>query len=277
MGGSASNALTADEAREVGRRLGSRYVVTGKSAADRRRRPAHRRGAGRRERRDARRRPGDRAGRQRVVAGGRADAGAPAWQRPADRWRVLATQPEPGDDVVAPRAQGVSGRRARIPNRAVEDAVRHYQQCHRGGLEFRLCLVPPEQRVWLVGGCPDRARGELLQTSPGARGSASRTATRSGSGRSELNVEALEALTATYPDDIEAWVALGESYYHHRRRHPASDRSVPGRVHSGGAALSLLRRGLRAPDRGRVSASRQSRRPTPHRWQRRTRGPPSLQ
>ena len=35
MGGSASNALTADEAREVGRRLGSRYVVTGKSAADR--------------------------------------------------------------------------------------------------------------------------------------------------------------------------------------------------------------------------------------------------
>ena len=31
MGGSASNALTADDAREVGRRLGSRYVVTGRA------------------------------------------------------------------------------------------------------------------------------------------------------------------------------------------------------------------------------------------------------
>ena len=25
----------------------------------------------------------------------------------------------------------------------------------------------------------------------------------------------METLTATYPDDVEAWVALGESYYHH--------------------------------------------------------------
>jgi tetratricopeptide (TPR) repeat protein len=29
-----------------------------------------------------------------------------------------------------------------------------------------------------------------------------------------LDVEALETLTATYPDDVEAWVALGDTYYH---------------------------------------------------------------
>jgi hypothetical protein len=33
--------------------------------------------------------------------------------------------------------------------------------------------------------------------------------------RAEGNVDSLEALTATYPDDVEAWIALGESYFHH--------------------------------------------------------------
>ena len=33
--------------------------------------------------------------------------------------------------------------------------------------------------------------------------------------RAADNVEALEAFTATYPDDLEAWIALGESYFHH--------------------------------------------------------------
>jgi hypothetical protein len=33
--------------------------------------------------------------------------------------------------------------------------------------------------------------------------------------RSEGKAEALEKLTAAYPDDVEAWVALGESYFHH--------------------------------------------------------------
>ena len=120
MGGSASNALTADEAREVGRRLGSRYVVTGRAVQM---------GADVQliaEVQDVE--SGEMRGAVRVT-------------RPADsasslvdeltlellRGNLLPTdgeyrvaQPEPGDDVVAPRPQGVSGRRARIPNRAVE-------------------------------------------------------------------------------------------------------------------------------------------------------------
>ncbi len=93
------------------------------------------------------------------------------------------------------------------------DAVRHYQRAIEADSNFASAWFRLSSACgW--GGCPmeiaegyDRRAMELADQLPDRDARRIRAMKR-------LDAEALERLTAAYPDDVEAWVALGESYFH---------------------------------------------------------------
>jgi serine/threonine-protein kinase len=213
MGGSATNALTADDAREVGRRLGSRYVVTGRAVQS----------------------GGDVqliAEVQDVESGEM--RGAVRVTRPADsasslvdeltlellRENLLPTDGEyPPPSLSRATTSSLPALKAYLAGereyRSAQwsEAVRYYHRAIEADSNFASAWFRLNSACWWGGGCLDslaegygrRAR-ELADQLP------DRDAKRM---RAEGNVEALEAFTATYPDDLEGWIALGESYFHH--------------------------------------------------------------
>jgi len=212
MGGSASKALRADEAREVGRRLGSRYVVTGRAVQI---------GADVQliaEVQDVE--SGEMRGAVRVT-------------RPADsasslvdeltlellRRNLLPTDgeyPPPSlsrattTSLPALKAYLAGEREYRTAH--YSDAVRHYQRAVEADSNFAPAWFRLSSTCgW--GAC-SRELSEAYYTR--ALNLADQLPDRDAKRiRSAGKAEALEALTAAYPDDVEAWVALGESYFHH--------------------------------------------------------------
>ncbi len=214
MGGSASNPLSADEAREVGRRLGSRYVVTGKAVQI---------GA------DV-----QLIAEVHDVASGEI-RGAVRVTRPADsasslvdeltlellRRNLLPTvgeYPPPSLSRVTTTSlpalkEYLAGEREYRTAHWTE-AVPHYHRAIEVDSNFASAWFRLSNACsW--GGCADklaedygRRALELVDQLPDRDAKLIRAI-------STFDVAALEALTATYPDDVEAWVALGESYFHH--------------------------------------------------------------
>ena len=275
MGGSASNALTADDAREVGRRLASRYVVTGRAVQL---------GADVQliaEVQDVE------SGRVRgaVRVTGPADSASSLVDEltlellrgnllPTDGKYPLPSLSRATTSSLPALKEYLAGEREYRRGQWSE-AVRYYQRAVEADSTFASGWFRLAGACgW--GGCPIELREGYYQR---ALKLADRLPDRDAKRiRAAGDVEALEAFTAAYPDDLEAWIALGESYFHHFGGATLrSTEAYSGRVHSGGAAVSLLWRGLPAPDRGRVSAPRQSRRPTSDRRLRRPRRPPRLQ
>jgi tetratricopeptide (TPR) repeat protein/TolB-like protein len=213
MGGSASSALTADKAREVGRRLGSRYVVTGSAVQI----------------------GGDVqliAEVQDVKSG--KFRGAVRVTRPTDsasslvdeltlellRGNLLPTDGEyPAPSLSQATTSSLPALKAYLAGereyRTAQwtDAVRHYQRAIEADSNFAPAWFRLSSACgW--GGCPmelaegyDRRAMELANQLPDRDARRIRAMKR-------LDAEALERLTAAYPDDVEAWVALGESYFH---------------------------------------------------------------
>ena len=213
MGGSGSNALTADEAREVGRRLGSRYVVSG---------TAVQMGADVQliaEVQDVR--SGEMRGAVRVT-------------RPTDsasslvdeltlellRGNLLPTDGEyPPPSLSRATTSSLPALKAYLAGereyRTAQwtDAVRHYQRAIEADSTFAAAWFRLSSACgW--GGCPmelgassHRRAMELADQLPDRDAKLIRAS-------STDDVEALEALTATYPDDVGAWIALGENYFH---------------------------------------------------------------
>jgi tRNA A-37 threonylcarbamoyl transferase component Bud32/TolB-like protein len=209
MGGSAIKALTADESREVGRSLGSRYVVTGSAV---------RMGA------DV-----QLIAEVQEVESGKV-RGAVRVTRPADSAtslvdaltvELLRRNLLPTDGAYAlpnlrratttslPALKAYLAGEREYRTARFKDAVRYYHQAIELDSNFAAAFLRAGQTCG-YGACSDevadeydrRAR-ELVDQLP------DRDAKRM---RAEGNVEALEAFTATYPDDLLAWIALGESY-----------------------------------------------------------------
>jgi tetratricopeptide (TPR) repeat protein/TolB-like protein len=212
MGGSVSKPLTADEAREVGRLLGSRYVVTGRAVQV---------GADVQLIAEV----------QDVESGQM--RGAVRVTRPTDSASALVDEltvellrrnllPTDGEypppslsrattsSLPALKAYLAGEREYRTAN--YSEAVPHYQHaveadsnfasawfrlsstCGWGACSQELSEAYYKRALNLADQLPDRDAKRI---------------------RSEGKSEALENLTAAYPDDVEAWVALGESYFHH--------------------------------------------------------------
>jgi tetratricopeptide (TPR) repeat protein/TolB-like protein len=215
MGGSASNGLSADDAREVGRRLGSRYVVTGKAVQ---------------------------IGTDVQLIAEVQDVesgemrGAVRATRPADsasslvdeltlellRRNLLPTDgeyPPPSlsrvtTSSLAALKEYLAGERA-YRTAQWSEAVRYYQRAIEADSNFASAWFRLSSACWWGGGCSDKLAEDYgrrvmnLADQLPARDAQLIRATSTG------DVEALEALTATYPDDVEAWVNLGDTYYHY--------------------------------------------------------------
>jgi serine/threonine-protein kinase len=213
MGGSASSALSADQTRELGRRLGSRYIVTGKAVQT---------GADVQliaEVQDVE--SGEMRGAARVT-------------RPADSASSLVDELTlellrrnllPTDGEYAPPSlnrvtttslpalkEYLAGERL-YRTAQWSDAVPHYHRAIEADSNFASAWFRLSSACsW--GGCSQelekdyrRRALDLADRLPDRDAKLIRAISRG-------DVEALEALTATYPDDVEAWVALGDSYFH---------------------------------------------------------------
>jgi tetratricopeptide (TPR) repeat protein len=211
MGGSASNPLTADDAREVGRRLGSRYVVTGRAVQL---------GADVQLIAEV----------QDVETGQM--RGAARVTRPADSASALVDELAlellrrnllPTDGEYAPPSlshvttsslpalkEYLAGEREYRTGQW-SDARRHYHRAVEADSNFAPAWFRLSSACsWEE--CPlwetyDKRAMELVDQLPDRDARRVRAI-------ATLDVRALETFTATYPDDVEAWIALGESYYH---------------------------------------------------------------
>jgi tetratricopeptide (TPR) repeat protein/TolB-like protein len=213
MGGSASNALGVEDAREVGRRLGSRYVVTGKAVQI---------GA------DV-----QLIAEVHDVESGEM-RGAVRATRPADsasslvdaltlellRANLLPTDGEyPPPSLRRATTASLPALKAYLAGEREyrtarwTDAVRHYQQAIDADSTFANAWLRLSSACgW--GGCPmEVAEGYDTRAMALADQLPDRDARRIRAMK-RLDADALEKLTAAYPDDVEAWVALGESYFH---------------------------------------------------------------
>jgi tRNA A-37 threonylcarbamoyl transferase component Bud32/TolB-like protein len=212
MGGSASHALTADDAREVGRRLGSRYVVTGKAvqlgadvqliAEVQDVESGQMRGAVRVTR------PGDSASSLvdeltlELLRGNLLPTDG-KYSPPSLSRATTSSLPALKEYLAGEREY----RRGQW-----SEAVRYYQRAVEADSNFASAWFRLAGACgW--GGCPiELGEGYYKRAMELAVQLPDRDAKRI---RAEGDVEALEAFTAAYPDDLEAWVALGESYFHH--------------------------------------------------------------
>ncbi|MDF2758933.1 MAG: protein kinase [Thermomicrobiales bacterium] len=213
MGGSASNPLSAAEAREIGRRLGSRYVVTGRAVQIR-------------------------ADVQLIAEVHDVESGemrgAARVTRPADstsslvdeltldllRRNLLPTDGEyPPPSLSRATTSSLPALKEYLAGEREyrtghwSDAVRHYHRAIEADSNFALAWYRMVTACrW--GGCPgelgeDYSRRVLTLADqlPDRDARRIRAITT-------LDIEGLERLTATYPDDVEAWLALGDTYYH---------------------------------------------------------------
>ena len=213
MGGSASNPLTADQAREVARSLGSRYVVTGRAvqmggdvqliAEVHDVETGKMRGAVRATR-----------------AADSASALVDALTLELLRGHLLPTDgeyPPPSlsrattSSLPALKAYLAGEREYRIAN--WKNAARHYQRAIEADSNFASAWFRLSSTCGWEG-CPgesgegySRRALELAERLPEREARRIRAIKL-------LDIEGLEKLTAAYPDDVEAWVALGEFYYH---------------------------------------------------------------
>ena len=213
MGGSASHALTADDAREVGRRLGSRYVITGSAVQI---------GADVQLIAEV----------QDVMSGEM--RGAVRVTRPTDsasslvdeltlellRRNLLPTDGEyPPPSLSRATTASLPALKAYLRGERDyrtaqwKDAARHYQRAIEVDSNFASAFFRLASACgW--GGCSrevsegyHRRALDLADQLPDRDAKRIRANTTS-------DVEALEALTATYPDDVEAWVTLADYYFH---------------------------------------------------------------
>ena len=213
MGGSPDNALSAEDALEVGRRLGSRYVITGRAVQI---------GADVQliaEVHDVE--TGQNRGAIRITrAADSASSLVDELTLELLRRNLLPTDgeyPPPSlsrvttSSLPALKAYLAGEREYRIARWS--EAVRHYQRAIEADSSFASAWFRLSSACgW--GGCPDDLNREyttraldLADQLPDRDGRRIRAI-------STGDLQALEALTARYPDDVEAWVALGESYYH---------------------------------------------------------------
>jgi tetratricopeptide (TPR) repeat protein/TolB-like protein len=214
MGGSASNALGADDAREVGRRLGSRYVVTGKAVQI---------GA------DV----------QLIAEVHEVESGemrgAVRVTRPADsasslvdeltlellRRNLLPTDGEyPSPSLSRATTTSLPALKAYLAGEREyrtaqwSDAVRHYHRAIEADSNFASAWFRLSSAcIW--GGCPYELGEDYGKRALDFADQLPDRDAKLLRANSTGDVEALEALTAAYPDDVEAWVALGDTYYHH--------------------------------------------------------------
>lgn len=213
MGGSASNALTSDQAREVGRRLGSRYVVTGRAVQI----------------------GGDVqliAEVQDVATG--TMRGAVRVTRSTDSTSALVDAltlellrghllPTDGEyrppslsratttSLPALKAYLAGEREYRIAN--WKSAARQYQRAVEADSNFASAWFRLSSTCGWEG-CPGQSGDEYTRR---ALELADRLPDREAKRIRAihlLDIDGLEKLTAAYPDDVEAWIALGEFYYH---------------------------------------------------------------
>ena len=214
MGGSASNALSADEAREVGRRLASRYVVTGRAVQI---------GADVQliaEVQDVE--SGEMRGAVRVT-------------RPTDsasslvdeltlellRGNLLPTDGEyPPPSLSRATTTSLPALKEYLAGerdyRTAQwsDAVRHYHRAIEADSNF----APAWYRMVTAcrwGGCPSKLWEDYSRRALSLADQLPDRDARRIRAITTLDIEGLERLTATYPDDVEAWLALGDTYYHH--------------------------------------------------------------
>jgi tetratricopeptide (TPR) repeat protein/TolB-like protein len=214
MGGSTSNTLSADETREVGRRLGSRYIITGKAVQI---------GPDVQLITEV----------QDVETG--AMRGAVRVMRPGDsasslvdeltlellRHNLLPTDGEYSppslsrvttSSLPALKEYLAGEREYRIARWS--DAVRHYHRAIEADSNF----APAWFRMSTAcgwGGCPEKLQEDYAKRALELADQLPDRDAKLIRARSTGDVQALEALTATYPDDVEAWVALGDSYFHY--------------------------------------------------------------
>jgi serine/threonine-protein kinase len=212
MGGSASHALTAAEAREVGRRLGGRYVITGRAVQV----------------------GGDVqliAEVQDVESGGM--RGAARVTRPADsasslvdgltlellRRNLLPTDGEyslpnlsRATTASLPALKEYLAGEREYRTAQWSEAARHYHRAIEADSNFASAWLRLAATCgW--GACPSQPGEDYHRRAQAlADQLPDRDAKRL---RAANDVQALEAFTATYPDDLEGWIALGESYFHH--------------------------------------------------------------
>ena len=217
---------------------------------------AHRRGAGRRERRDARRCTGDTAGRQRVVAGGRSDAGAPAWQHPAYRWGYPSPSLSQATTSSLPALKAYLAGEREYRTAKWSDAVRHYHRAVEADSNFASAWFRLSSACGWWAGCPTELGRAISDESWSSRIS-SRIGKRSGFGRSSCSTLTPWRVDSTYPDDIEAWVALEKGYHHVGGVTLRSTKRTGARSIDRCGSIPTTAR-IRAPDRGCVSAPRQS-------------------
>ena len=214
MGGSAGKALTADDAREVGRRLGSRYVVTGRAVQI---------GA------DV-----QLIAEVQDVESGKM-RGAVRVTRPADsasalvdeltlellRQNLLPTDgayPAPNLSRATTRSLPalkayLAGERERRTAHW-SDAVRHYHRAIEADSNFASAWLRLSSACgW--GACPMKLGEDYFSRALALADQLPDRDAKLVRATSTNDIEAVEGLTATYPDHVEAWLALGEGYFHH--------------------------------------------------------------
>jgi len=212
MGGSASHALTAAEAREVGRHLGGRYVITGRAV--------------------------QMGGDVQLIAevqdveSGKI-RGAVRVTRPADSVSSLVDEltlellrrdllPTDGEYSLPNLSRATTASLAALKEYLAgereyrtaqwSNAARHYHRAIEADSNFASAWLRLAATCgW--GACPSQPGEDYYRRAQAlADQLPDRDAKRL---RAQNDVQALEAFTATYPDDFEGWIALGESYFHH--------------------------------------------------------------
>jgi TolB-like protein len=214
MGGSGSHALTADDARDVGRRLGSRYVVTGSAVQI---------GANVQLIAEV----------QDVETGQM--RGAVRVTRPADSASSLVDELTlellrrnllPTDGKYSPpnlsraTTSSLPALKAYLAGEREyrtgqwSDAKRHYQRAIEADSNFASAWLRLSSACWWGAACSDKLAEDYGRRALDLADQLPDRDARRIKASSTGDVKAVEALTATYPDDVEAWIALGDNYFH---------------------------------------------------------------
>ena len=94
------------------------------------------------------------------------------------------------------------------------DAVRHYHRAIEADSNFASAWFRLSSACgW--GACSQEAREDYFRRALDLADQLPDRDAKRIRATSTNDIEALEGLTATYPDDVEAWVALAENYFHH--------------------------------------------------------------
>jgi serine/threonine-protein kinase len=214
MGGSASKPLTADDAREVGRRLGSRYVVTGSAVQI---------GADVQliaEVQDVE--SGEMRGAVRVTrAANSASSLVDQLTLELLRGNLLPTDGKYSPPSLSrattsslPALKEYLAGEREYRTAQWSDAVRHYHRAIEADSNFASAWFRLSSACWWGGSCSDKLAEDYGSRALALADQLPDRDAKLIRANSTGDVKALEALTATYPDDVEAWAYLGDNYYH---------------------------------------------------------------